>query len=316
MTCVQVLRGVSRCAAAATVPVAAGSLALLVAGPAGAVSLGGTATIAPPGATAATPLLSGGSATMFTVALPPSAACSGDTMHAGYHVYSYLVKRGTDLAHVHFTDLPSVGYGIVTNGGRYYGPVNTAIRTGQIVEIPNDFAWAHLVKGGGGNIPLSQLLYAGSSGAWDTGLACANTHGTLSNHWNTEITFLANSADRAGFVWRVDATAAGAGSEPFTLGTATSPSSTGPVAVAKASRAGATGSPTAEASPTGSAGPTSAPTPYLASPSPSPSLSPAPATTGTTVSAGSDLPIIGILAGLLLVVGAGIAVFLRLWEAR
>jgi hypothetical protein len=310
VSCVQVLRGVSRWAAAATVPVAAGSLALLVAGPAGAVSLGGAATIAKPGATAATPLLSGGSATTFTVALPPSAACSGDTMHAGYHIYSYLVKRGTDLAHVRFTDLPSVGYGIVTNGGRYYGPVNTAMSTGEIVEIPNDFAWAHLVKGGGGNIPLSQLLYAGSSGAWDTGLACANTHGTLSNDWNTDITFLANAADRAGFVWWVDATAATGVSEPFTSGTATSPSSTRPVAVAKASSTGATGSPMTDASPTGRADPASGPAPDVASPSP------APATTGTTVSAGSDLPIVGILAGLLLVVGAGIAVFLRLWESR
>jgi hypothetical protein len=303
---------VSRCAAAATVPVAAGWLALLLAGPAGAASLGGAATIAPPGATAATPLMSGGSATTFTVALPPSAACSGDTMHAGYHVYSYLVKSGTDLADVRFTDLPSVGYGIVSNGGRYYGPVNTGMRTGEIVEIPNDFAWAHLVRGGGGNIPLSQLLYAGSSGAWDTGLACANTHGTLSNDWNTEITFLANAADRAGFVWRVDAPAATARSEPFTAGTAISPSSTRPVAVAKASSTGATGLPTTDVSPTGGSGPTPGPTPDVASPSPSP----APATTGTTVSAGSDLPIIGILVGLLLVVGAGIAVFLRLWEAR
>jgi hypothetical protein len=296
--------------------VAAGSLALLVAGAAGAagaVSLGGAATIAPPGATATTPLMSGGSATLFTVALPPSAACSGDTEHAGYHVYSYLVKSGTDLADVRFTDLPSVGYGIVTNGGRYYGPVNTAIRTGQIVEIPNDFAWAHLVQGGGGNLPLSQLLYAGSSGAWETGLACANTHGTLSNDWNTEVTFLANSADRAGFVWRVDATAATSGSEPFTSGAATSPSSTRPVAVAKASSTVATVatvSPTTDASPTGSGGPASGPTPDVASPSP------APATTGATDSASSDLPTIGIMAGLLIVVGAAIVALLRLRRFR
>ena len=310
MTCVRALRGVSRCAAV-TVPVAAGSLALLVAGPAGAVSLGGAATIAPPGATAATPLLSGGSATPFTVALPPSAACSGDTFSHSYHVYSYLVKTGTDLAHVRFTDLPSVGYGIVTNGGRYYGPINTAIRTGQIVEVPNDFAWAHLVQGGGGNVPLSQLLYAGSSGGWETGLACANSHGTLSNDWNTEITFLANAADPAGFVWKVDTTAATGGSEAFTSGTTTSPSSTHPVAAAKASGTGTTGSPTTGA-PTESAGPTSVPTPDVASPSPSP----APVTAGAGDNAGSDLPIIGLLVGLFLIVGAGIVVFLRLWGAR
>ncbi len=127
-----------------TVPVAAGSLGLIFVPCASASVDIGTAVLAAPGATASSPVPSGGSSTPFTVALPPRAACPGDTAHDGYRVYSYLVPKGTDLSSVTFVEYPSTGYGLVF-GGRYYGAVNTALHTGQIIGIPNDFEWGALV---------------------------------------------------------------------------------------------------------------------------------------------------------------------------
>ena len=163
---------------------------------ASAATLGGTATITDP---SLNPLASGGSATMFSVVLPANAACSGDTSSGGYHVYSYLVTQGTDVTTVTFGTHPSTGLGFVNNAGLYYGAVNTAITTGQIIGIPTNFEWAPLLTDGE---TLSSLLYSGgTSGVWEAGLACATSAGVLSDYWNTEVTFTASSSDPAGFVW-------------------------------------------------------------------------------------------------------------------
>ena len=179
----------------------AGTLALAGATPAGASTLNGIATIAAPGQTTA--LTTGGSTTPFTVVLPAQAACDGDTATHGYHVYSYLVQKGTSLSGVTFEGFPSVGFGLVDNTGTYYGPVNTAIGTGQIVSIPNNFEWGPLVSDGG--VTLSQLLYTGTgkkaSGIWEAGLACANSSGALADNWNIQVSFTANAADPNGFTW-------------------------------------------------------------------------------------------------------------------
>jgi len=192
---------VARAAALMVAGVAAVGLTLVVAGPASASTLNGTATISSPGVT--TPLTSGGSTTPFTVTLPAQAACDGDTATGGYHVYSYLLQQGVALSTVTFVSFPSTGFGLVDNTGTYYGPVNTAVTTGQIVGIPNNFQWAPLVTGGG--VTLAQLLYTGSgstaSGVWETGLVCANTHGVVADNWNAQITFNASSTDPTGFTW-------------------------------------------------------------------------------------------------------------------
>ena len=183
----------------AAVLMAAGSLCLMLATDATAATLNGVATIA----VAADPsqaLSSGGSTTLFTVALPPNAACSGDTASDGYHVYSYLVEEGTDLSTVKFVGSPSTGFGFVNTLGVYYGAANTAVTTGQIVSIPADFEWGPLVSID--KVPLASLLYTGgTTGAWEAGIACANTDGALSDNWNTPITFTASSGDPNGFTW-------------------------------------------------------------------------------------------------------------------
>ena len=83
------------------------------------------------------------------------------------------------------------------NTGTYYGPANTAIGTGQVVSIPNNFQWAPLVSADG--VTLSQLLYSGSgkkaTGVWEAGFVCANSAGALADNWNIEVTFKAGAAD-------------------------------------------------------------------------------------------------------------------------
>ena len=176
------------------------SLVVGRAGPASASTLNGTATIVSPGTT--TPLPSGGSADLFGISLPAQAACEGDTATHGYHVYSYLVPQGTNLSTVTFTTHPSVGSGLFESNGKYYGPINTAVTTGQITGIPNDFQFSQVLTHG---VTLPQLLYTGSgstaSGIWESGLACANSSGALTDNWNTVVTFNASSTDSNGFTW-------------------------------------------------------------------------------------------------------------------
>ncbi len=201
------------------------ALGLASADPAGASTVNGTATVATPGTTSE--LDSGGSTTQFTVALPPNAACDGDTATGGYHIYSYLLPKGTALSAVTFTGHPSAGLGYFSSSGTYFGPVNTAIGTGQVPTLPNNFEWAPMITNS--YLPLtgaSGLLYSGSgstaSGIWESGIVCANTNGLPVDNWNAEITFSANTTDANGFTW----TAKPGGSTTTTTTTTTTSTST------------------------------------------------------------------------------------------
>ena len=174
--------------------------------PAGAATLNAVATLANPVSQAR--LGSGGSNTTFTVTLPKvgttPAKCSGDTQNHGYHVYSYLdhpvgVKP---TAVTYKTGLPSTGFGFVTNTGNYYGKANTAPTTGEIVNVPNTLQFAPLLKRG---LTLTTLLYASGhkSGTWEGGIACANAAGTVTDYWNTPITFTSSTTDANKFVWSI-----------------------------------------------------------------------------------------------------------------
>ena len=132
---------------------------------------------------------------------PPTPACTGDTANDGYHVYSYLVPEGTDVTTLTFTgnSPPAQSFGFVNNAGVYYGPVNTAVTTGQIINIPNNFEWAPLATSDG---LLPTLLSKGTTpGTWEAGLLCSNSTGAVTDNWNTQVKFTANSSDPSGFVW-------------------------------------------------------------------------------------------------------------------
>ncbi len=160
---------------------------------AGAVTVG-TAEIIHP-ATGA-PLDSGGSETTYGVNLPAVASCPGDTEHDGYHVYSYLVPAGYTPTQVRYTSLPSRWSGYFSYGA-YYGPVNTAPGTGQVMTLPV-FSWTRYSS------YLDDLFPGGVRHAtWEGGIACADSYGTVTNYWNTQILFTRTSSDPGGFVWRV-----------------------------------------------------------------------------------------------------------------
>jgi len=204
----------------AAVLLIASSAALLVSGTASASTLNGVATIAePPGGTVS--LTSGGSTTPFTVSLPAQAACDGDTATDHYNIYSYLVEQSTTVSTVAFHGHPSTGYGLFESTGSYYGPVNTAVNTGQIpTPLPDNFEWATLLTQG---VTLADLLYTGTgssaSGVWNAGIACANSSGTLTDNWNAVVTFNASSSDPNGFTWT--ATPAGSSAPAFTSAAST-----------------------------------------------------------------------------------------------
>ena len=65
---------------------------------------------------------------------------------------------------------------------------------------------------------LSTLLYTGSgssaTGAWEAGLACANSSGALADNWNIAVTFAADASDPNGFTWT--AIASGSKAAAFT----------------------------------------------------------------------------------------------------
>ena len=204
--------------------VAVGSMTALVvaeSATASASTVNGIASIANP--VTLNVVTSGASTTAFTVSLPPQAACDGDTASHGYHVYSYLVPSGTSVSGLTFESFPSSGYGLVDNIGTYYGPVNTAIGTGQIVSIPNNFEWGPLVSND--SVPLSTLLYTGSgpsaTGVWEAGLVCANTSGVVADNWNTEVTFHAASGDPDGFTWTAVPGPSGSSPAAFTSASST-----------------------------------------------------------------------------------------------
>jgi hypothetical protein len=222
-------------AATATILTTAATLAGVGVSPASASTVNGVATTVNP--STGSYLASGTSDTEYSLVLPPNAACDGDTASDGYHVWSYLVKKGTNIASLTFSANtgPSQGLGLFDSTATYYGPVNTAITTGQIVGIPNDFEWGPAVSD---DSLLSTLLYTGgSSGAWEGGLACANSSGALTDNWNTQFTFTASSSDPNGFVWSAVPGPSGdavskftsASSTTFTAGTAGSftPKATG-----------------------------------------------------------------------------------------
>src|ERR1700728_537493 len=130
-----VLRTRSTRLVAAVAVALAGLTTLVVEGvnQASASTLNGIATTASPAGQ--TFLASGGSDTDFTVTLPTNAACTGDSAHSGYHVWSYLVEKGANIAATTFNadTGPSQGLGLYESDANYYGPANTAQTTGEII---------------------------------------------------------------------------------------------------------------------------------------------------------------------------------------
>jgi hypothetical protein len=187
----------------------AGATAVLVPGRADAAVVTNREAIVQPGTL--TPLDGGGSATPYGVVLPAGASCPGDTAHDQYRVYSYLIPAGVALTSVSFKGiLPRNYYGFIAYGA-YFGAVNTAEGTGQIVGIPESFVFSRLTP--------SDLFssHTTSAATWEGGIACVNRQGVATDAWNTQFRFVRDSKDPGGFRWTVEnpALVSAAGGTPW-----------------------------------------------------------------------------------------------------
>ncbi len=145
---------------------------------------------------------SGGSDTTFVLNLGTDPVCSGDSATDGYRVWSYLVKPTVNIDSLTFNQdtNASVGYGLYTSGGEYFGDANTAQTTGEVLASQTQiFEWGPAVSE---RSLLTDLLYTGKkSGLWEGGIACANSSGDLTDNWNVQFIFTKSTSDPNGFTW-------------------------------------------------------------------------------------------------------------------
>ena len=95
------------------------------------------------------------------------------------------------------TGVPSRWFGFIADGA-YYGAINTAENTGQVVELPAEFTWSRLT-------PHDLFDPGQATATWEGGIACANVDGVVTNYWNSQVVFTADAADPGGFTWSVAA---------------------------------------------------------------------------------------------------------------
>jgi hypothetical protein len=176
------------------------------------------------------PLTNGGSGTPFSLTLPASAACSGDTPHGGYRVQSYIVPAAVDPATLTFGSAGPV-------------PTGTGTNLRQALYLTTTSAYVNVATGNGstpGPGPVANIgtfsfgvLRAGDipPGSYNVGLACTRGGASatqLDRVWNTSVTISASSTDRpGGFTWTALGHPAAAASAPAApAGPATAPTAT------------------------------------------------------------------------------------------
>jgi len=108
-----------------------------------------------------------------------------------------------------YFNLGSAGSGV--SPGSLLGPQDTAAGTGHIgADVEGPFQWGPnaipadgiMVTGSFGPKDQMALIPTGqSSQVWETGIACINPSGTITDYWNAEITFTASTSDQNGYTW-------------------------------------------------------------------------------------------------------------------
>jgi hypothetical protein len=158
---------------------------------------------------------SGGSGTAFTINIPGTAKCSGDTATDGYHVYSYVVPSSVNPTTLNFAGgAANQGQALIDTGGTPYDSEATGVASGSVPTLPQ-FSWAPYVGDFGAGHDLLP-------GTWNVGIACAKPDGSVdgSNFWNYQFTFAAGTS-AGDFTW----IAAAAAPPPTTSTTSTTTSS-------------------------------------------------------------------------------------------
>ena len=221
---------------------------------ASASTLGGTATIVDettPGGSASTDL--------FTLSVPTGAACTGSSSaNPATYEYSYLIPQGAIPQASFATTLtfnglgePSQGLGLPESpSGDLFEAVSTAPPTtsggpGPIANVPADFQWSQLISQDDITLTGSDgLLYTdNTSGIWETGIACASGSpaASITDYWNTEVTFTASSSDPTGFTWAAVPGLGAWGSTTTTTTTTVAPTTSTTVSPTTSTTASTTG---------------------------------------------------------------------------
>lgn len=188
------------------------------------------------------PLTGGGAGTAFSFALPPGAACDGDSASGGYRIQSYMASDSVDPGTLQFG---SNGPTPSATGAAFRHALFDASSTASYVNIQT--AMADVPGGPGLILAIPSFNFAVLSpgdivpGTYNIGLAC--TLGPVSptqlkKYWNAQMTFDVDASDPAGIKWTaVPSTDASAGrvvapapvpvAKRMTTGSSESGSSTG-----------------------------------------------------------------------------------------
>ena len=188
---------------------------------AAATRAGDLQVVAPNGTpSAGQPLSEGGSATVFSLAVPLNAACASDGENGG-RWHTYMVPEAEDDAAVAFAATGSVvGNSLGTGGSgtfrnNLFSTSSTAVRNqapslgdARVINIPNlsfDVFEA-------GNVP---------AGTYTVGIACVDVDGGITRdaYWNTRLAVTADDTDPKGFRWQAVGPAATTTTTPSTTST-------------------------------------------------------------------------------------------------
>jgi hypothetical protein len=164
---------------------------------AGGVTLAGTQVAWADNVVGVSPMNGTASATPFTISLPGTAKCSGDTATGGYHVNSYVVPSSVDPTTLNFASgAANQGQALIDTGGTPYDSEATGVASGAVQTLPQ-FSWSPYVGDFGTGFDLFP-------GTWNVGIACSTPTGAVdgNNFWNYQVTFSA-SGSSGDFSWQV-----------------------------------------------------------------------------------------------------------------
>lgn len=185
---------------------ASAALLLLLAAPAppAAAQVGGVADVVA-GADRSRRVDGGGSATAFSLRLPPGAACPGDSAEESYRVQSYMVPATVDPASIRYDGLGPVPFAFgewATFRQTLYDTSTASFASAQTAEAARPGGPGPVV-----NLPAFSFgVYQPGDlppGRYRIGIACSLFNETVS-YWGAELVFVDEPDDApAQVAWRV-----------------------------------------------------------------------------------------------------------------
>jgi hypothetical protein len=171
-------------------------------------------------------LSSGNTATPFSLKLPPSASCRGDSANDGYRVQTYMVPASVDPATLTFGSVGPIPTG---TGASFREPL---FATTSDPVVNNQTAAATKPPGPGPIINIPAMNFAVyksgdvAAGTYNIGVACTRGQPSptqLDTYWNTRFDVKAGLGDGHSTAW----TAVGKAPPPATASNGTAAASSG-----------------------------------------------------------------------------------------